>query len=415
MLEAGQHRPRARAPGSGAPRRPTPGCRPVRDRRGQPSDLGVEAVRGGRQRRAGAARAPRAPARASSIVRAITASTSSGVSTSSRSTASTAASRRVSGTREVVGAGAVHAPGVTGVVPARGPAAAVRLIACIEPPQTPQTRRGRSADSAPRPPASGRPQSRPPWPRYVLPGPVEPGVRGLPQSSRSRSAAPGPRPDPLGLGSAILTLRAARGPPSGCAPRRSGRGRGRGTPSRARRSWPNARPRGQGTPRRSAPWRSGRSRAPAAPVEDPADHRRLVRDDLALHVVGPRGRCDSRTRVPPATWPRSALRCIASRVRWRACSRSISAAKAVTRAHEAARSRSSSVRSRSVEVEEHPHAGVGDLLQRVAHPSRCARGPRRDSSDMMSTWNGGRGLSAFIRRRKPGPLDELRAVDPVVE
>jgi len=33
--------------------------------------------------------------------------------------------------------------------------------------------------------------------------------------------------------------------------------------------------------------------------------------------------------------------------------------------------------------------------------SICSR-PSRDSSDMMSTWNGARGFSAFISRRKPG-------------
>src|SRR5437867_9939028 len=39
----------------------------------------------------------------------------------------------------------------------------------------------------------------------------------------------------------------------------------------------------------------------------------------------------------------------------------------------------------------------------------CSR-PRRDSSDMMSTWNGGRGERAFISRMKPGRLTNSDAI-----
>jgi hypothetical protein len=35
--------------------------------------------------------------------------------------------------------------------------------------------------------------------------------------------------------------------------------------------------------------------------------------------------------------------------------------------------------------------------------SICSR-PRRDSSDMMSTWKAGRGFKEFMRRRNPGRL-----------
>ena len=37
-----------------------------------------------------------------------------------------------------------------------------------------------------------------------------------------------------------------------------------------------------------------------------------------------------------------------------------------------------------------------------AYAVSIASRPRRDSSDMMRTWNGARGFNAFIRRRNPG-------------
>jgi hypothetical protein len=42
--------------------------------------------------------------------------------------------------------------------------------------------------------------------------------------------------------------------------------------------------------------------------------------------------------------------------------------------------------------------------------------PSRDSSDMIRTWNGGRGLSAAMRRTKPGPLpNSAPLTNPVVD
>ena len=95
------------------------------------------------------------------------------------------------------------------------------------------------------------------------------------------------------------------------------------------------------------------------------------------------------------TCPARALRTIASVVRWRACSRSSSSAKAVRRSMTCPWAVKGALPI--VQVEEHPHACRHDLLQRVSRS--IASRPSRDSSDMISTWNGGRGFSAFIRRR----------------